>query len=49
MNVHKDAFVYSLALAWEIDVPQLTLADRCADAAFSLAGLWTRNLIEEDC
>jgi hypothetical protein len=48
VNQYKDAFVYSLALAWEIEVPQLTLADRCADAAFSLAGLWTGNWMEED-
>ena len=48
VNVYKDAFVYSLALAWKIDMPQPTLADRCADAAFSLAGLWTGSFMEDD-
>ena len=29
-------------------MPQLTLADRCADAVFSLAGVLTESLMEED-
>ena len=34
---YQNAFFYALALLWEVEVPQLELSDRAAQAAFALA------------
>ena len=34
---YQNAFLYALALLWEVEVPQLELSDRAAQAAFALA------------
>jgi hypothetical protein len=38
---YRDAFLYSLALLWEIDIPDVSLPDRAAEAAFALSQAYT--------
>ena len=33
---YKDAFLYSLALLWNVEVAELNLSDKGAEAAFQL-------------
>lgn len=34
---YRNAFLYSLAVVWSVDVPQMELSDRAAQAAFAIA------------
>ena len=43
---YRNAFLYSLCLLWSLDVLQLTLADKAAEAAFQLFQLY--NLQEDN-
>ena len=48
-SVYRDAFLYSLAIHWDVEIPSVTLADRSAEAAFYLAQAYSCNEeIEED-
>ena len=35
-DMYRDAFLYSLALFWEVEIPAVSLPDRAAEAAFAL-------------